>query len=286
MPEPAHYVIAQFTQYQRARNLSPLTIAARHHRLSAFAIWLADRTPPSRLLDATHADVTTYFTSLSISARTRNVYTSHLSAFYTWAVRYDLLEHSPMLKVERAKTAPYIPRPTDDDEFTLALAYAKDTDPRMYAWLLLAHFEGARCVEISRLTAEDVDRRAMSIRLVGKGDKVRVNPLHPTVLEALVGYGIPSSGHIFRKLSAGLLSDKPLRPGTVSKYIGRFMHQLGSPATAHQGRHWFGTNVHRESGGDLLVVRDLLGHVSTATSEIYTQLDVTKAAPVVGRLSA
>lgn len=286
LPEPAHYVIAQYNNYQRARNFTPRTIDSRHHRLSAFALWLIDLPTPTRILDATHTQITAYLSSLDVIPATRNTYTSYLSSFYTWAVRYDLIPYSPMGKVERAKVQPNIPRPTDDDDFTLALAYARETDLRMHAWLLLAHFEGARCIEIARLQTEDVNRHAMSIRLVGKGSKVRVNPLHPLVLEALLLHGLPPSGHIFRKLTAGQLGDKPLSPATVSRYIGQFMHELGSSATAHRGRHWFATNIHRESGGDLLVVRDLLGHVSTATSEIYTRVDVTKAAPVVGRLSA
>lgn len=55
-------------------------------------------------------------------------------------------------------------------------------------------------------------------------------------------------------------------------------------ATAHQLRHWFGTECYRACH-DLRLVQEMMGHSSPTTTAIYTKLDMSEAAPVVTALT-
>ena len=258
--------IADFAAHQRRRNLSPLTISHRRARLLAFGNWL----DPTELLDATADDVNEWLDELDVSPTTRSTYIALLQAFFRWAFRAGLIDANPIELVDRPRLGVRLPRPIDDDDLAVALEYA---DARMRAWLLLGALAGFRCVEMSRLRVEDVNRQDMTLRVLGKGNKEGVVPLHPAVLAALVAYGLPGHGFVFTKLSG---TDQPLSPSTISRYIGRFLESLGSSSRAHACRHWFASSIYGQTG-DLLVTRDLLRHRSVATSEGYTKLDVTRS---------
>lgn len=281
-------IVARYSEHQRRKGYSPRTIKARRYRLGAFALYLSLQSPPSTLATASTPQIIDWLDTLrdSTSDTTRGQYVSCLSSFYSWAVRSDLIPMDPTVKIERPKPRRYLPRPANDDDLSHCLSIAKETDPRMYAWIHLGAYQGMRCIEIARLQVEHMDRRAMSLWILGKGNRERVVPLHKETFKALVRYGLPTSGHVFLKESANPANPataRPLSEQTISLYGGRFFRDNDSPIRMHQLRHWFGTKVNAAS--DLLTARDLLGHSSTATTEIYTAVDVSRAAPVVGALS-
>ena len=76
---------------------------------------------------------------------------------------------------------------------------------------------------------------------------------------------------------------------SVSQRINRFYHGMDITHTAHKNRHRAGTQAHKASGGDLLVVQRFLGHANPTTSAIYAGLDdeevqtAIMAIPVAGR---
>jgi integrase/recombinase XerC len=63
-----------------------------------------------------------------------------------------------------------------------------------------------------------------------------------------------------------------LQPYRVSQLVNESIHAAGYTITAHQLRHRCATTALEISGGDLLAVRDLLGHASVATTQIYTKV--------------
>lgn len=280
--QPSHAITAQYTDYQRRRGYTNATIRQRHRLLSTWSYWLSRRTPPTHILDATTQDAVAWLESLRSTTTdfTRGLYTSGLNAFYTWAERADLISTNPMNKVERPKPISRLPRPADDDELARCLDYARTNDLRMACWICLGAYQGFRCIEIARLTVADIDRRNMALRAFGKGNKERIVPLHRETFKALIRYGIPASGYVFTKENG---TSQGLTPGTISSYGGRFFKALGSDIRMHQLRHWYGTKVN--ASADLLTARELMGHASTATTELYTRVNVDRYAPVVDGLA-
>lgn len=214
--------IRLFGEHQRRRNLSPSTIKHRRFRLKALQGWL-----DKDLLDATTADLEKWLDKSDLAPQTRYTYVAYLAAFYRWAAKERLVEEDPTENMIRPRLPKRVPRPWDEAGMGHALAEA---DPRMACWLLMAHLAGARVMEMAALRVEDLHRDQGVILLHGKGNKERLVPLHPLLLEALTVFGLPRAGFVFRKRDG-----KPLHPSSISRYVGRYNREHGIDATAHQG---------------------------------------------------
>jgi len=71
---------------------------------------------------------------------------------------------------------------------------------------------------------------------------------------------------------------------SVSAAISQTMDRAGVPETPHALRHWFGTAL-RAEGVDSLVIRELMGHESLATTAIYVDVPLIQRTTAVGHLS-
>jgi integrase/recombinase XerC len=197
-----------------------------------------------------------------ISARTRYTWISCLDCFYRWACRNGHAEWNPAAAIERPKLRKTLPRPISDDDLTFALA---NTDGQMRVWMILAHLAGLRCAEIATLDRDDILHDLGMIRVVGKGQKERLIPMHPTVAAELRAYPMPKvNGHIFRRPNG-----HTWKAAEVSRETALHLRYIGVNATLHQFRHWFGTRALRACG-NIRTVQELMGHASPTTTAIYT----------------
>lgn len=267
--------VSAFGRYQHKRNLSPSTIRHRRFRLQA----LARHLDPIDLLDATPKQIDRWLDKsnapIGLSPQTRYTYIALLAAFYTWAVKERLIRRDPTEELIRPKLPERVPRPWNPADVAGAIMLADD---RMRCWLLLAWFEGCRVMEMAALRVEEI--HGGNLLLHGKGNKERVVPLHPEVKRALHAFGLPRAGYVFRRRD-GL----PLKPSTISRYVGKYLRSVGVDATAHMGRHRYGTDLYELSDGDLLMVAELMGHANVQTTKQYAQWAKGRATEMVGRMA-
>jgi integrase len=253
---------------QQRRGIVEGSILAREGRVKALMAWMA----PAPVLTATRQDVELFLDSLGqpdgLKATTRRTYLSHLHAFFTWATDEGLIAQAPTARILRPKSRPALPRPISDAALARALAGASG---QLRCFLLLAAYQGLRCIEIAGLEGEDVDRvRQLLFVRRGKGGKHRTLPLHPEVAAALPR----REGPLFY-MPAGT----PVRPNNVSFQVAEYLHGLGITETAHSLRHAFATRLYRRTH-DLLLTQHLLGHSSVATTQIYAAFDPAGAEAV------
>lgn len=261
----------RFAEHQRRRNLSPRTVERYGWCLRVWAAHLAPRHP----FEAIRGDVERF--TRGGSANYRQWRLSVLSVFYRWAIREELTDRDPSLAVERPRVPRRLPRPVHDADLAMALRLAA---PRMRVILALAAFAGLRCAGIAGLRVENIT--VEGLRVVEKGDKERVVPMHPEIEVALAAYGLPESGPVIRGERP---RGAPISPKHVSKLGGAYLRSLGIDATLHQLRHWFGTQTYR-LGRDLRLTQELMGHASIATTVGYTKVVVDeRAVAVVAALS-
>jgi integrase/recombinase XerC len=190
-----------------------------------------------------------------------HAWVSTLHGFYAWAMRHGLTDSDPTTMMDRPRTHAGLPRPIGDDDLAYAVTVA---DAQMRAWLACGALAGMRVGEIAGLKRPDVIEGRSRLRILGKGRRERVVPLHPALLEALRAAGLPRTGPVFTRPGGG-----PWSGAAVSRRMAGFFHDLGIDATAHQLRHWFATQTYAGCG-DLLVVQNLLGHSSPTTTAVYT----------------
>lgn len=268
-------LIRLYSRDQIRRGLAASTVESRAGNLHLFVVWLNGKP----LLEVGRRDIEAFLDARNLGARARYRWISDLHCLYRFALDEDYTTVDPTTRISRPRLPKLLPRPISSDD----LAAAVELAPRvMRCVLLLAAYEGMRCVEISRLCREDIlDTMEPGVLLArGKGAKLRALPIHPDVWHALRALPLPRSGFVFRRPDG-----RPMSAADVSHAGNDYLHDLGLDATVHQLRHWFGTELYARSAHDLLLVRDLLGHSSIATTEGYAAFDRTGAAAAVYKLT-
>jgi integrase/recombinase XerC len=114
-----------------------------------------------------------------------------------------------------------------------------------------------------------------TLRVLGKGSKIRLVPIIAPVRQAienylaLCPYALARNGPLFVGAKGG-----PLSPRIIQLAMQRLRGALGlrDDATPHALRHSFATHL-LSRGGDLRTIQELLGHASLSTTQVYTAVD-------------
>jgi site-specific recombinase XerD len=250
-------LIGDFTGHQHAMAKAPGTVAKRRCELRSWHRWIGDRWQV-----ADFRDVEAWLEARPIGARAKNSAVSHLRAFYRWARREGLTDADPCRDVDLPRNPRYVPRPATDR--AVARAIGEGVDRCELACALMA-YAGLRCVEVSRLTWDDVDLVAGRLHVLGKGDKEGYVPVGPP-LRALLARGDGLEGPVVTTWDG-----RRLTPTRVCQIVNAHLRRRKCGCTAHQLRHWAATHL-LELSGDLCVVRDFMRHSSIAQTEGYAQL--------------
>lgn len=261
-----HVLIIQYLLHLRRRNLAVSTTQLYASRLRGYIAAVRCRT-------ATTARIEEWVDSVKRTPRARYAIISTLSGFHKWMVLEGIREDDPTVNLVRPKMNRHLPRPINTADLSTALELAP---VRMKAWLCLAAFAGLRCVEIAGLERADIllDSDPPILHLVvTKGMKERIVPLNPITIEALKAYGLAAKGPVFAREDRAVKNRtrSKLKADTVSGLISQYMTSVGVNATAHQLRHWFGTEVYRNTQ-DIRLVQELLGHANISTTVGYVAL--------------
>jgi site-specific recombinase XerD len=247
-------------------NRSPLTIRDRRSVLAKVTRGAVD------LADLTAADIRSFIARPELKPATRATYLAHCHSLFKWAIYNGHVTHDPTVKIPTIKVNPGLPRPISHADLRRALDTAT---PNVRAWLMLGAFAGLRCAEAATLHRDNVRGRVLVV--TGKGNKTRAIPIHPE-LEAVLAQ-LPASGYLFPGGDHGHAA-----PKTVSSAVGEHLRNLGINSTAHATRHRFGTDIYRVNQ-DLRATQVLLGHASTRTTEVYTEVDRPALEAMVGALN-
>lgn len=232
------------------------------------------------LIEATTDELERWVDGHRVQPRTVYAYVSHLSSFYRWAQLVDLIDHDPTVRLIRPKMRVGLPRPISTPDLMEIVKSAPNAE--VAAMVYLAGHAGLRCMEIAALDGPEVmDHRKPPVLFIanGKGGKQRVIPVGTQLVDALRLHGIPHTGPVFRKRNG-----ERYQPWGISHVLRTHMHACGVAASAHQLRHTYATEVYRQSGGDLRMTQELLGHSSPTTTSIYTAWSQERAADVIQTL--
>lgn len=149
------------------------------------------------------------------------------------------------------------------------------------AILELLYGSGLRLSELLTLTKTQIDWENEQIKVLGKRQKERILPLGSYARKALRQYLDFRKKELkeFENQSTVFLSKKgkPLYPLAVQKMTRRYMEILSEQEhlSPHVLRHTFATHL-LDQGADLLVVKELLGHESLSTTQVYTHVSMDR----------
>lgn len=196
--------------------------------------------------------------------------------------REGLLAHDPLAGVRGPKLRRKLPQVLDTDEAAALVEVEGDgaLNLRDRAMLELFYSSGLRLSELTQLRWLDLDLREGMLRVLGKGNKLRVVPVGRHAVDALTAWGQTTGMRAEAPVFPGR-GGAPISPRAVQLRLKTLALQLGSAKRIHPHllRHTFASHM-LESSGDLRAVQELLGHADIATTQIYTHLDFQHLARV------
>lgn len=265
-------IIRAFASSMTAAKLRPVTIEKRLRVIHRLATYLDE----TSLLAATLKQLQAFqLTFAHLAPASVNIYTRHIRALYAWAFDAGWIEADTASRLRIPRVPKGVPHPTSRDDLRLMIRCAPSHLRRTY---ILAAFAGLRCGEIARLRYEGIIFDDVATAIIdGKGGKQRTVPLLRPVVEEI---GEQSKGWVVTRPDG-----QPWTPGNLSIESTIFLHSIGVMTTLHGCRHFYGTSVAKLTKNPLLV-RDLLGHESVQTTEIYMQSDTSNAHAELSGLSA
>jgi integrase/recombinase XerC len=273
-----------------ARGVSDHTLDAYRRDVAGFLGFLAEHEggPAGRaaLGRVTPRDMRAFAARLhmrGLSPRSAARAISAVKSFYRWLGEAEGVEAPAVLAARAPRARQRLPRPVAADAAAEIIAHAGADHPEPWigardaALLTLIWGAGLRISEALAL-----DRGAAplpeTLRIAGKGGKVRIVPVLPAAREAVDAYLAlcPYAGGPETPLFLGARGGR-LNPRLAQKTMERARLALGLPASAtpHALRHSFATHL-LEAGGDLRAIQELLGHASLSTTQVYTAVDQAK----------
>ena len=144
---------------------------------------------------------------------------------------------------------------------------------RMLVILELLYGSGLRLAELHGLDIEHIDEHIKQLRVMGKGRKERLVPLTESALRAIRRYSIRRAEVADQTIGPVLVNatGKRLSRRSIQANVRRSFEKVAGARglSAHALRHTFATHM-LEAGADLLAVKELLGHTSLSSTQIYT----------------
>ena len=195
------------------------------------------------------------------SLETRRSWYSSLRGMWEVWLGMGLVSTDPTAGLPKVMTAHHRPRPLPEALYAESLMRA---DLRTWLILHLANEYGLRRGEIAVIGEWDLvdDLAGTSLEVHGKGRKTRMMPLTDEMARLVRAACRTGCGWAFPGQIDGHLS-----PGHVGVLATRALQT----ATLHQGRHRFATKTLRVTG-NLMIVKELLGHESLATTQLYIEV--------------
>lgn len=148
----------------------------------------------------------------------------------------------------------------------------------------LLYGSGLRLAELTGLRWGDFSRAGDSVRVTGKGNKVRHVPVTRAARQALKLWRAACASHGFAAVGPLLLSVKGevLGRRTVQRTVAARLRAQGrtGQASPHVLRHSFATHL-LDNGADLMAVKEMLGHASLSTTQKYTHVSVKRLKEVM-----
>lgn len=284
-------MLERFRRYLEAeRRYSPLTVRNYLRDVGRFMEWMDAAERPFDPSEVTTDDLRGWIVDRSekghLSAASMNREIASLKSFFRWlratgAVDRDVARPLASLKSSRRLPA-FVPESRMNGIVTDCRTESEEFRTERDSLIVLLFYGcGLRLAELVGLDREDLSADLLSLRVRGKGDKVRVVPVVPVVREKILEYlrlierqNICISGE-----KALFLTRKGVRIPRIEVYrvVRRELERGGvqGKKSPHVLRHTFATHL-MNGGADLREIQELLGHTSLQATQVYTHNSIAQ----------
>lgn len=276
--------IEEFLDYLEVeRGFSHHTLSAYHTDLKLFLAFLKEERAFRGWASVKRDDIVAFVIQMKQRRYASSTVTRRVSAirsFFSFLLRDEKIKEDPTEGVEVPKVSRRLPRVLSPEEIDELLELpARSNTPialRDRAMIEMAYATGLRVSELVGLKLSDVNLATGDTRCIGKGNRERILPLSATALQALQEYLESSRPRLARSAQEDhLFLNRRGRSITRQGFwlmLKKYAEEIGLyDITPHTLRHTFATHALQRKV-DLRTVQEMLGHVSIATTQIYTHL--------------
>ncbi len=263
------------------KKYSPHTLAAYTKDLERFFDFVTKQYDLDSLLAVNYSMVRSWIVHLvdtGISNSSINRKISSLKTYYKFLLKTGQISETPLAKHRALKVATKVQIPfsqTEVEDVLELFDHANDFETLRDKLIVeLFYSTGIRRAELIGLRLSDVSEIQKTIKVLGKRNKERIIPLLPSVLGTIAKY------KIFREALPDLGASKTLLVTSkgnaiyetlVYRVITRYFSEISLKVkkSPHILRHSFATHLLNQ-GAELNAVKELLGHASLASTQVYT----------------
>ena len=276
-------MIDKFLEYiQQEKRYSPNTITSYRKDLEDFLSFLMDREGLEDLQKAEKKMVRNFIVFLSekgLTKRSINRKISTLKSFYAFLQRISLINVSPVEGLSTLKFYPEKQIPFSKEEMQDLSVILDSGEVELLDRLIIEvlYQTGMRRAELCNLLLENVHFYRNEITVIGKGNKQRIVPISPVLMQELKVYNDeyrkpnPDVDLYFFVTPKG----KKITEKFVYLLVTRYLSAVSSKRkrSPHILRHSFATHI-LNNGAEISKVKKMMGHASLSSTQVYTNADI------------
>ena len=263
------------------KNYSQHTVTAYINDIGFFESFLSNEFEDDNLLRINYNQIRSWIVSLSddgISNASINRKVSSLKSFYKFLLKTKQIDTSPLLKHKALKAPKKIQIPFSERELDMVLnqiIYKEGFEGVRDKLIVdLFYTTGIRRTELINLKIQNVDLSNKTIKVIGKRNKERIIPILTIIEEQIKKYLSERSSiqevkesEYFFLLSNGVKLNDSFVYRLINYYFSNVSEKVKK--SPHILRHTFATHL-LNNGADINSVKELLGHSSLASTQVYT----------------
>jgi integrase/recombinase XerC len=278
---------------QKEKNYSPHTVMAYGDDLNAFELFLLERFNESDFVKVNYSQIRSWIITLvenNVANTSVNRKIASLKSFYKFLLKTKQIEVSPLSQHKALKAPKKIQIPFSEAELDSALNFI--TYPEGFEGIRdkliidMFYTTGIRRSELIHLKIKDIDLSRATIKVLGKRNKERIIPVLPVIVEQIKLYlqqrpavqNIENADFFFIT-SKGIKLNDSLVYRLINYYFSNVSEKVKK--SPHILRHTFATHL-LNNGADLNSVKELLGHSSLASTQVYTHNSLAELKKVYG----
>ncbi len=265
------------------RGLSPNYQLSTQRSLSEFAQW-CNRRQVTRAREVSIDHITDYLAQCKragLAASSIKLIVVALKIFFRFLLAKKLVRRDPTETLSQPRIERYLPETLNEMQVEQLLEAADASAPlglRDRAMIELLYASGLRISELAGARLENFDAEERTLRVMGKGKKMRIVPVGRKACEALAAYLSAERPKLISRRSGNeiFLSLRGTKLTTVRiwQIVKRAAARSGLETNIypHLLRHSFATHL-LGNGADLRIIQEMLGHSDISTTQVYTHVD-------------
>lgn len=288
MPEQTTLKIQCYIDYLKfEKRYSVHTIRSYQDDLIQFLDFLEIQFGELSLKEITHSFIRSWLASLKaqkLSSRSIIRKISSLRAFFKYQLKQGFIDKTPMTNVVAPKANKRLPNFVEQKDMNTLFRHLEfpDTWKGKTDKLVITIFynTGVRLSELINLKISQVNAGNHTLKILGKGNKERVIPVSSKLINAIQLYNKERDVELKKVETDCLLvtaKGKKLLPKGIYRAVKHYLSLITTieKKSPHVLRHTIATHL-TNNGADLNAIKELLGHSSIASTQIYTHNSIEK----------